>query len=160
MKAQGSAWRSEYYSEIICLKDFFSEAGGKLFTGCEKTVRLPSNRMANNTSYPSFDSKMYYIYILTNKWTTVLYTGITNDLHRRITEHYFQRGNKKTFCGRYMCHYLVYFEEFTNVLDAIARETEIKKWRREKKIKLIRSENKDFRFLNYTLFDKWPPEKL
>jgi putative endonuclease len=75
----------------------------------------------------------------------------------RITEHYLNRENKKTFCGRYLCYNLVYYEEYKNVVTAIAREKEIKKWRKEKKLDLIRSENKDFVFLNETLFDCWPP---
>jgi len=100
---------------------------------------------------------MYYVYILTNYSSTVLYTGVTNNLTKRILEHYLQKGNKKTFCGKYLCNHLVYYEQFINVNNAIAREKEIKGWRREKKVNLIRSENKDFTFLNYTLFDKWPP---
>ena len=100
---------------------------------------------------------MYYVYILTNKSTTVLYTGITNNLTRRIKEHYEHVGNKKTFCGRYRCFNLVYYEKFFNAHDAIAREKEIKTWSRGKKINLILSENKDFTFLNSSLFDDWPP---
>ena len=103
---------------------------------------------------------MYYVYILTNNSKTVLYTGVTNNLTRRITEHYLQRDNKNTFCGKYLCHHLIYYEEFKNIANAIAREKEIKGWNRKKKLALIRSENKDFNFWNYTLFDKWPPIKI
>ncbi|MEO5998011.1 MAG: GIY-YIG nuclease family protein [Chitinophagaceae bacterium] len=76
----------------------------------------------------------YYVYIVTNKIRTVLYTGITNNLPQRIIEHYLNRGNPKTFAGRYNCHHLVYHEYFDYVVDAITREKEIKKWSRKKKI--------------------------
>jgi putative endonuclease len=100
---------------------------------------------------------MYYVYILPNKSKTVLYTGLTNNLTRRITEHYLQQKDKKTFCGRYLCHYVVYYEEHQNIVEAIAREKEIKGWSKEKKLNLIRADNKDFAFLNDALFDCWPP---
>jgi putative endonuclease len=101
---------------------------------------------------------MYCVYITTNKSKTVLYTGVTRNLIRRITQHYFEQGTKNSFCGRYRCFYLVYFEEYKNISAAITREKEIKAWRKEKKVNLIRTENKDFVFLNDTLFDFWPPK--
>src|SRR5690349_2176359 len=100
---------------------------------------------------------MYYVYILSNKAKTVLYTGVTNNLTRRITEHYLEANSKKTFCGRYNCFYLVYYEEHVYVANAIAREKEIKSWRKEKKLNLIKSENYSLIFLNDQLFDSWPP---
>ena len=100
---------------------------------------------------------MYFVYILTNKSNTVLYTGVTNDLKRRLTEHYLQRSNKSSFCGKYLCHHLIYYEEYKYISDAIAREKEIKTWRKEKKLALIKLENKDFTILNDRLFDLWPP---
>ena len=101
---------------------------------------------------------MYYIYILTNIKKTVLYTGVTNDLVRRILEHYQSRGIRNNFASRFACFNLVYFEEYYHSNTAIEREKEIKNWRREKKIQLIRTQNPGLDFLNESLFDKWPPD--
>ena len=82
---------------------------------------------------------MYYVYIITNKENKVLYTGVTNNLERRIYEH----KNKiiKGFTSKYNVNKLVYFEETKDVNEAIAREKEIKGWRRSKKVALIESVN-------------------
>lgn len=82
---------------------------------------------------------MYYVYILTNWNNKVLYTGITNDLERRIYEH----KNKlvKGFTAKYSVNKLVYFDYTPYVTSAIAREKEIKGWVRQKKIELIESIN-------------------
>lgn len=85
-----------------------------------------------------------FVYILTNKKKTTLYVGVTNDLQRRVGEH---RENLTSFAGKYKCYHLVYFEEFQPPLDAIAREKEIKKWRREKKDRLIESTNPNWDFM-------------
>jgi putative endonuclease len=92
----------------------------------------------------------YYIYILTNKTKTVLYIGVTNYLKIRLQQHKDNiiLGNK-TFASRYNVQYLVYYEKFTWVQEAIAREKELKKWRREKKDNLIKTMNPDFEFLDY-----------
>ncbi|MBX3241156.1 MAG: GIY-YIG nuclease family protein [Chitinophagaceae bacterium] len=102
----------------------------------------------------------YYVYILTNFTRTVLYTGITNNLQQRIIEHYLMRGNQKIFTGRYNCFYLLYYEDFRYVNDAIAREKEIKGWSRAKKVALIQSFNVEMKFLNDELFDEWPPKEM
>jgi putative endonuclease len=102
----------------------------------------------------------YYFYITTNPNRTVLYCGVTNNLPQRMVEHYLNRGNTKTFAGKYYCYFLIYYEEFMYVNDAIAREKEVKKWRREKKENLIRSFNKEWKFLNFELFDTWPPQEM
>ena len=69
----------------------------------------------------------YFIYILTNKIKTVLYTGVTNNLKRRLFEHKEDaKGQKKTFAGKYNCYYLVYYERFQLIEHAIKREKEIK----------------------------------
>jgi putative endonuclease len=78
----------------------------------------------------------------------VLYIGITNDLERRLSEHFENKGNPKTFAGKYGCHYLIYFERFPNARFAIEREKELKKWSRVKKENLIRTMNPNWRFLN------------
>ena len=93
--------------------------------------------------------KTYYVYLLSSRNTKSLYTGITNDLQRRIAEHYLDSiGPKKTFAGKYNCIHLVHYEEFNKPLDAIAREKEIKNWRRAKKESLIQENNPNRTFLN------------
>lgn len=78
--------------------------------------------------------KLYYVYILTNKIKSVLYIGMTNNLEQRINEHYIDRIDKKHFTGKYNCHFLIFYESYKYVNDAIAREKEIKGWLRIKKI--------------------------
>ena len=91
-----------------------------------------------------------YIYILTNKPKSVFYTGVTNNLRKRLNLHHENIVSKnKTFALQYNVHFLLYYEKFTWIHDAIAREKEIKGWRREKKLELIKSINPDFEFLNY-----------
>jgi len=90
----------------------------------------------------------YYVYITTNPAKTVLYVGVTNDLLVRISQHKENKGNPKTFAGKYYCYNLVYYEHFTHIDGAIAREKEVKKWRRAKKVALIESTNPTWRFLN------------
>lgn len=77
----------------------------------------------------------YFVYILTNTAHTVLYTGVTADLTRRMYEH--RNGVADGFTKRYHVHQLIYFEQTDDVYAAISREKEIKGWRREKKIALI-----------------------
>lgn len=89
-----------------------------------------------------------------------MYTGITNNLERRILEHYSHRGQDTTFAGRYNVYYLLYFECHKYVLNAIAREKEIKGWRRQKKMQLINSFNPSLSFLNEEIFGKWPPVEM
>ena len=82
---------------------------------------------------------MYYVYILTNKTNSVLYTGVTNNLERRLWEH---RNNfTKGFAEKYKAHKLVYYDITPVVKAAISREKEIKGWRREKKCNLINTMN-------------------
>ena len=102
----------------------------------------------------------YSVYILTNYNKTVLYTGITNNLEVRIIEHYLQAVSSKSFTGKYYVHFLLYFEDYKYVNEAIAREKEIKGWTRIKKEELIKSMNPDFKFLNVEVFGKWPPDKI
>lgn len=98
----------------------------------------------------------FYVYIITNKAMTVLYTGRTNNLAQRLTEHWMERGKPQTFSGRYSCHYLLYFEDTRYVLNAIDREKEIKGWRRSKKVELITEFNPSWDFLNEEIME-WPP---
>jgi putative endonuclease len=88
----------------------------------------------------------YYIYILTNKNKKVLYTGVTNDLQRRLYEHKYDE--RYSFCRKYNCYYLIYYEWYRNADAAIEREKQIKRWSRKKKIRLIEQFNPEWRFLN------------
>ena len=102
--------------------------------------------------------RIYYVYILTNKNKTVLYTGITNNLEQRVKEHYNDRIEKKSFTGKYNCHFLVFYEVHKYINDAIAREKEIKGLLRIKKELLIKSFNPEWEFLNSKVFGNWPPD--
>ena len=82
----------------------------------------------------------YYVYILTNKYCTVLYTGVTNDLIRRVYEHK-NHLDKNSFTAKYKVDRLVYFEETSDVTAAIEREKQIKGWNRKRKDKLVVSKN-------------------
>lgn len=82
----------------------------------------------------------YYVYILASKVRGTLYIGMTNDLQRKVYEH--KTGIKKGFTQKYGVNRLVYFETFQNVEEAINRENNMKKWKRDWKIRLIEEENK------------------
>lgn len=88
------------------------------------------------------------VYILTNKNKTTLYIGVTNDLSRRLFEHRNGLGTPNSFTQKYKCYYLIYFEEYSSPKEAIESEKELKKWRREKKEKLIESINPNWDFLD------------
>ncbi len=94
--------------------------------------------------------KSYYVYIVTNKSKT-LYTGMTNNLFRRIYEH--KHKLVKGFTSKYNINKLVYFEQTNDVNSAIAREKEIKGWLRKKKIELIESQNPNFEDLSKEWFE-------
>jgi len=95
-------------------------------------------------------AEQYFIYILTNWNNKVIYTGVTNNLVRRIYEH----RNKVIdgFTKKYNLSKLVYFEQTHDIISAINREKEIKKWRREKKNKLVESMNPSWKDLANELF--------
>ncbi len=90
-------------------------------------------------------TKNYYIYIMTNRSRT-FYVGITNNLEQRVYEH--KQKLIDGFTKRYNISRLVYYEVFTDVRDAIAREKQVKDWRREKKIALIESLNPTWKDLS------------
>ena len=92
----------------------------------------------------------YFVYLMTNRSGT-LYTGVTNDLERRVYEH--KQGIGSEFTSKYAIRYLIYYEECGDVRDAIAREKEIKGWRRAKKMALIKSVNPDWRDLSADWYD-------
>lgn len=80
-----------------------------------------------------------YIYIITNRPHGTLYIGVTNNLARRIDEHRRKEGSE--FAAKYNLTHLVYFETFPDIREAIAREKQLKTWRREKKVALIETSN-------------------
>jgi putative endonuclease len=89
--------------------------------------------------------KHYYIYIMTNKRNTVLYTGVTNNLIRRVYEH--KQKLVDGFTKKYNITKLVYYEMFDNIENAISREKQIKGGSRQKKIELINNLNRKWRDL-------------
>lgn len=86
--------------------------------------------------------KQYYVYMLTNRWKNVLYTGVTNSLEKRVWQH----KNKAIpgFTKKYNCDRLVYFEQYNEIDQAIAREKQIKGWIRAKKNALIAAHNPEW----------------
>ena len=92
------------------------------------------------------ESMRYYVHILTNRYGTVLYTGVTNDLIRRVYEHR-SHADKDSFTSRYNVTRLVYFEETSDIRAAIEREKQIKSWNRDKKTSLIMGMNPHWRDL-------------
>jgi putative endonuclease len=97
-------------------------------------------------------TKTLYVYMMTNRSRVVLYTGITNDLARRVWEH--QNGEIKGFTKANNVNRLVYYETFDKPNDAIAREKEIKGWRRSKKNSLVETLNPKWTDLSPMLFQK------
>jgi putative endonuclease len=93
--------------------------------------------------------RFYYVYILTNATNHVLYTGVTNDLYRRVEDH--RLGIHKGFTKRYHVYKLVYYEVFEDVGDAIAREKQIKAGSRQGKLDLINSMNPEWKDLWFEL---------
>ena len=89
--------------------------------------------------------RVYYVYIMTNKHNTVLYSGITNALSRRVFEH--QTKTHGSFTSKHNIIKLVCFQEFGEINDAIAREKQIKAGSRQKKIDLINSINPEWKDL-------------
>ena len=90
-------------------------------------------------------SHNYYVYILTNKHHTVLYTGVTNDLARRVSEH--REKLAPGFTSRYNVSTLAYYEPFDDINAAIARERQIKAGSRQDKLDLINGSNPEWRDL-------------
>lgn len=91
----------------------------------------------------------YYVYIMTTKRNTALYTGVTNDLRKRASEHRF--GLAKGFTKRYHLNKLVYYEVFEDPASAITREKQIKAGSRQKKVDLVRRLNLKWEDLSLSL---------
>ncbi|MEQ9620339.1 GIY-YIG nuclease family protein [Coleofasciculus chthonoplastes] len=92
----------------------------------------------------------YYVYIMTNRSKT-LYTGVTNDLYRRVYEH--KQKLIPGFTQKYNINRLVYYQETSDVRESITREKQIKGWLRAKKIALIESINPQWRDLSADWFE-------
>jgi putative endonuclease len=90
----------------------------------------------------------YYVYILTNKANKVLYTGVSNNLKIRLQQNK-ESLNPNSFTAKYNVHYLLYYEKFTWIQIAIAKEKEIKGWKKDNKITLLKTINPELSFLNY-----------
>jgi len=89
--------------------------------------------------------KLYCVYIMTNRKNGTLYIGVTSNLPKRVYEH--KCNLVKGFTQKYNLHKLVYFEAGSEILGAITREKQLKKWKRQWKIDLIEEENKEWRDL-------------
>jgi putative endonuclease len=98
--------------------------------------------------------KPYYVYILASKKNGTLYLGVTNDLVRRVYEH--KNNLVEGFSKKYEIHRLVYFEVCEDIRAAIQREKNIKKWKRQWKIKLIEKNNPDWKDLYFVIVDGFP----
>ncbi len=85
-------------------------------------------------------NKQYFVYILTNYTNSVFYTGITNNLQRRILEHRMH-VNPNSFTARYRMYKLIWYEEFSDPTTAIENEKRVKDYRRAKKLALIKNMN-------------------
>ncbi len=87
----------------------------------------------------------FYVYIMANKRNGTIYIGVTNDLIRRVYEH--RRGLVKGFTSRYGLRMIVHYEVFDSVVNAIQRETSLKRWPRKWKLDLIETRNPQWRDL-------------
>lgn len=91
--------------------------------------------------------KLSYVYILSNRYRTTFYIGVTSDLRKRVYEHKEGIGSKFTL--KYNIKDLLYFEEFTEISQAILREKQLKNWKKDWKIKLIKESNPVLKTLDY-----------
>ncbi len=100
------------------------------------------------------------VYITTNPNRNVLYTGTSNNLQRRVVEHYLERGKEDSFAGKNYCYNLLFYDVFPTMLDAIAAEKRLKGKSRKWKEELISSKNPNWEFLNRQIVGEWPPVKI
>jgi putative endonuclease len=89
--------------------------------------------------------RQYYVYILANDTNTVTYTGVTNDLVKRVQQH--KNKITKGFTSKYNINKLVYFEAGEDIDGALTREKQIKSWKRQSKVDLVNAKNPDWRDL-------------
>jgi putative endonuclease len=95
-----------------------------------------------------------FVYLMTNKTQTTLYTGVTSSLVRRVTQH--RNGEIQGFTTRYNINCLVYFESFNDIRDAIGREKQIKGWTRAKKEALVGAKNPEWNDLSESVLGLGP----
>jgi len=95
----------------------------------------------------------YYVYIMTNPRHTVLYVGVTNDIHQRTFQHK-TKDNKRSFTARFNCNKLVFLEEFADINQAIHREKQLKKYQRSWKEELIVKMNSDWKDISEDWFSE------
>ena len=100
---------------------------------------------------PKTMQKKGYIYFMTNQTNKVLYTGITNSLKRRAREHF--EGHGSVFTSKYNCNKLVYFEQLPSIEQAIAREKQLKHFKREWKDQLVDTLNPQWEDLSHSIID-------
>ena len=98
--------------------------------------------------------KTYYVYIMTNQNNHILYTGITNNLERRVYEHKSKK-NKESFTSKYNCTKLVWYEHTNSIQSAIGREKKIKGGNRQSKLNLIIGQNPSWKDLSKGWFDNY-----
>ncbi len=98
-------------------------------------------------SHPAM--KTSYVYILSNKYRTAFYVGVTFSLSKRIAEH--KSGKGSNFTKKYNVNDLLYYEEYSDITQAISREKQIKNWRKEWKINLIKSLNPSLKTVDLPL---------
>ena len=94
-------------------------------------------------------TKQYYVYIITNKFNSTLYTGITSDLVKRIYEHKY--GVIDSFASKYKLAKLVYYETHEEINEAIKKEKQLKRWHKEWKVELIEKANSHWDDLYYEI---------
>ena len=93
----------------------------------------------------------FYVYIIANSRRTTFYTGITSNLKRRLLEHLDESINVNSFCKKYKCKSIIYFEHYDYVDNALVREKQIKRWSRKKKLDLIKLKNPMLNSFNYEI---------
>ena len=91
--------------------------------------------------------KESFVYILSNKYRTTFYIGVTSNLSKRLEEHH--DGTASNFTKKYQTINLVYFEVFSDINQAIAREKQLKNWPKEWKLDLIKKENPILKTIDY-----------
>lgn len=99
--------------------------------------------------YQDWEGKNGYVYILSNYKRNLFYVGVTSDLTVRIAEH--KKNRASSYTTKYQLKYLLYYEEFTNIVDAISREKQLKNWHRQWKINLIKELNPSLKDLALNL---------
>jgi putative endonuclease len=89
----------------------------------------------------------FYVYVITDATKVFFYIGVTNNLKKRLAQHFKNKGTENSWAGKRNCYQLIYFEEFQFINNAIKREKQLKGWSRVKKEKLIKKTNPKLRVL-------------